>query len=106
MLAASEPGLVDQLLLLSYPLHPPQRPTELRTAHFPRLQTPAMFVHGTRDGFGSIHEMVAALKLIGARTELLTVDGAGHELVTKRSRDEVPKIMAEAFQLFTHHIAA
>jgi predicted alpha/beta-hydrolase family hydrolase len=38
MLAASEPGLVDQFLLLSYPLHPPQRPTELRTAHFPRLQ--------------------------------------------------------------------
>ena len=106
MLAASEPGLVDQLLLLSYPLHPPQRPTELRTAHFPRLQTPAMFVHGARDGFGSIDEMVAALKLIGAQTELLTVDGAGHELVTKRSRDDVTKIMAEAFQLFTHHIAA
>ena len=106
MLAASEPGLVDQLLLLSYPLHPPQRPSELRTGHFPALETPSMFVHGTRDGFGSIHEMVAALKLIGARTELLTVDGAGHELVTKRSRDEVPKIMAEAFQLFTHHIAA
>src|SRR5271154_5286321 len=35
MLAASEPGLVDQLLPLSYPLHPPQRPSELRTAHFP-----------------------------------------------------------------------
>ena len=30
MLAASEPGLVDQLLLLSYPLHPPQKPEEFR----------------------------------------------------------------------------
>ena len=106
MLAASEPGLVDQLLLLSYPLHPPQRPTELRTAHFPRLQTPAMFVHGTRDGFGSIDEVIAALKLIRVQTELLPINSAGHELVTKRNRDEVPKIMAEAFQLFTHHIAA
>src|SRR5258705_4286157 len=28
MLAASEPGLVDQLLLLSYPLHPPRRHSE------------------------------------------------------------------------------
>src|SRR5579885_3694115 len=27
MLAAAQPGLVDGLLLLSYPLHPPQRPT-------------------------------------------------------------------------------
>src|SRR5271154_1405302 len=73
MLAASEPGLVDQLLLLSYPLHPPLRPGELRTGHFPDLQVPALFVHGTRDGFGSIDEMVAALKLIPARTELLPV---------------------------------
>jgi predicted alpha/beta-hydrolase family hydrolase len=70
---------------LGYPLHPPQRPSELRTEHFPRLQTPAMFVHGTRNGFGSIDEVVAALKLIQARTKLLPVAGAGHELVTKRN---------------------
>jgi uncharacterized protein len=100
MLAASDPGLVDQLLLLSYPLHPPQRPSELRTEHFPRLQTPAMFVHGTRDGFGSIDEMVAALTLIRAQTELLPVTGAGHELLTKRNCDEVSKIVVEAFRLF------
>jgi predicted alpha/beta-hydrolase family hydrolase len=101
MLAASEPDLVDQLLLLSYPLHPPQRPSELRTGHFPGLQTPAMFIHGTRDGFGSIDEVVAALKLIQSRTELLPVTGAGHELVTKRNRDEVSKVVVEAFRLFT-----
>src|SRR5271154_213323 len=73
MLAADEPGLVAGLLLLSYPLHPPQRPEELRTAHFPRLQTPTLFVHGVRDGFGSIDEMIAALKHIPARTELLPI---------------------------------
>jgi len=105
MLAASEPGLVDQLLLLSYPLHPPQRPSELRTGHLPGLKTPAMFVHGTRDGFGSIDEMVAALKLIPARTVLLPVTGAGHELVTKRDRDEVPKMVMEAFRSFTFEVA-
>jgi uncharacterized protein len=106
MLAASEPGLVDQLLLLSYPLHPPQRPSELRTGHFPDLQTPAMFVHGTRDGFGSIDEVAAALKRIPARTELLPLTGAGHELVTKKNRDEVSKRVAEAFRLFTIGVAA
>jgi predicted alpha/beta-hydrolase family hydrolase len=100
MLGAAEPGLVDGLLLLSYPLHPPQRPRELRTEHFPRLQTAAMFVHGTRDGFGSIDEVVAALTLIRARTVLLPVPGTGHELVTKRTRDEVPKLVVEAFRLF------
>jgi uncharacterized protein len=101
MLAASEPGLVDQLLLLSYPLHPPQRPSELRTSHFPGLQTPAMFVHGTRDAFGSIDEVAAALKLIPARTELLPVTGAGHELATKQNRDELSKTVVEAFRRFT-----
>ena len=106
MLAASEPGLVDQLLLLSYPLHPPQRPSELRTGHFPGLQTPAMFVHGTRDGFGSVDEVVAALKLIRARTELLPVPGAGHELLTRRNRDEVAKMVVEAFRLFIYDEAA
>jgi hypothetical protein len=65
-----------------------------------------MFVHGMRDGFGSIDEMIAALKLIPTRTELLPVAAAGHELMTKRNRDEVPKIMVEAFRLFTYGVAA
>lgn len=98
MLAAAEPGLVERLLLLSYPLHPPQRPSELRTAHFPRLQTPALFVVGTRDGFASVSEMTEALKLIPAPTELLTVEAAGHELLTKRNRDELPALIVQALQ--------
>ncbi|HZU08422.1 MAG TPA: alpha/beta fold hydrolase, partial [Pseudacidobacterium sp.] len=66
MLAATGPGLVDSLLLLSYPLHPPRKPDELRTGHFPSLRTPALFVHGTRDVFGSIAELANALRLIPA----------------------------------------
>src|SRR5580700_142356 len=38
MLAAESPGLADALLLLSYPLHPPGKPTQPRTAHFPSLR--------------------------------------------------------------------
>ncbi|MBV8438329.1 MAG: alpha/beta hydrolase, partial [Silvibacterium sp.] len=97
MLAASEPGLVEALLLLSYPLHPPHRPAELRTAHFPRLTTPALFVHGTRDGFGSLAEMEEARKLIPARTRLLPVEGAGHELMSGRNREQLPQIVVGAF---------
>jgi uncharacterized protein len=95
MLAASQPGLVGRLLLLSYPLHPPDRPREVRTKHFPNLQTPAIFLHGTRDGFGSLEEMEAALKTIPAPTRLMPVAGAGHELMTKRNRVElVPQIVS------------
>jgi predicted alpha/beta-hydrolase family hydrolase len=97
LLAATTPGLADGLLLLSYPLHPPKRATELRTAHFPSLQTPALFVSGTRDGFGAIEELTAALKQIPARTRLLPIEGAGHELMNKRNAAEVPGVVKLAF---------
>ena len=100
MLCAAEPGLVDGLLLLSYPLHPPRRPAELRTAHFPALRTPALFVSGTHDGFGSIDQLAAALQLIPARTELLPIAGAGHELLTRKNRDLLPGLIADAFRSF------
>lgn len=80
MLAAENRGLVTGLLLLSYPLHPPEKPAQLRTAHYPNLNTPAVFIHGTRDPFGSIEEMQAALRLISAPVELLAMEGAGHDL--------------------------
>jgi uncharacterized protein len=80
MLCAVEPELVDGLLLLSYPLHPPRKPEQLRVKHLPELRVSALFVHGTRDPFGSIEEMEKALKMIPAKTALLKVDGAGHDL--------------------------
>ena len=100
MLAAEEPGLVDCLLLLSYPLHPPRRPAELRTAHFPQLHVPALFVHGTRDPFGSIEELTAALKLIPATTELLALQGVGHELTKASARADQTSLIAERFRTF------
>ena len=100
MLAASEPGLADALLLLSYPLHPPKRPTEMRTAHFASLRTGALFVHGMRDGFGTLDELKAALKLIPERTQLLPVEGAGHELISPRNRASLPQFITDSFNKF------
>lgn len=104
-LAANEPGLVDRLLLLSFPLHPPRHPEELRSKHFPSLQTPAFFVHGSRDSFGSPDELGAAVKLIPAPTKLTLVAGAGHELMTSRNRDEVIGQVVPAFLAFAHESA-
>src|SRR2546430_4846787 len=47
ILAAGEAGLVDALLLLSYPLHPPGKPGERRTAHLSGVPTPALFLPGS-----------------------------------------------------------
>jgi predicted alpha/beta-hydrolase family hydrolase len=100
MLAAEEPAVAERLLLLSYPLHPPQRPDQLRTGHFPKLQVPALFVHGVKDGFGTVAEMTAALELIPAATELIPAAGAGHELMSKRNRDELAKTIVTSLSAF------
>jgi predicted alpha/beta-hydrolase family hydrolase len=100
MLAAERPQLVAGLLLLSYPLHPPRKPAELRTAHFPRLNTPALVVHGSRDPFGSHQEMSSALALIPAQKLLLEIEGAGHELLGKKANDDLPFKIVQAFQEF------
>ncbi len=94
--------LAAGLLLLSYPLHPPRKPDQLRTQHFFTLRTPALFVEGTRDPFGSIAEIEQALKLIPAKTKLLTVEGAGHDLgfKGKAKRQEVPEAVFLEFKTF------
>jgi predicted alpha/beta-hydrolase family hydrolase len=98
MLAAESPGLIEGLLLFSYPLHPPGRPERLRTEHFPRIGVPALFVHGAADPFGTIDELRSALALIPAPTRLMPVDGAGHDL--RRGRLDWPAIVAAAHEQF------
>lgn len=90
MLAAGDASLVDGLVLLSYPLHPPGKPAQLRTDHFPALGVPSLFIHGTRDPFGSPEELRDALGLIPVPTRLVTVEGAGHDLGGGRKLDFLP----------------
>jgi predicted alpha/beta-hydrolase family hydrolase len=100
ILAASQPHLVEGLFLLSYPLHPPGKPTQLRTQHFPELQTPTLFVSGTRDAFGSIEELQAAIKLIPARTALVPVEGAAHGLSDKKKQQQIVTLVTDCFREF------
>ena len=81
MLAAEDAALdAVGLLLMSYPLHPPAKPQQLRTAHLPSLRLPAFFAQGARDDFATREEMERALRLIPATTQLFMVDDAGHDL--------------------------
>jgi len=104
MAAAEEPQMAHALLLLSYPLHPPGRPDQLRTRHFHELRTPALFVHGSVDPFGSLSELEAARRLIPVRTSLVAIDGAGHGLgkgpkSSSPSTDTVARVV-DAFLAF------
>lgn len=92
MLVADEPALADGLLLLSYPLHPPGKPERARTEHLPRIEIPALFVHGTRDPFGSIEELRTAIALTAGRTDLIVVEPAGHDLKKGRGWEKGPLV--------------
>jgi predicted alpha/beta-hydrolase family hydrolase len=92
MLAAEEPEIAAALLLLAYPLHPPNKPEQPRTAHFPKLRTPSVFVSGANDPFGSPAELQTALSLIAAKATLFIVEGAGHDL--KRGHFDLAQMLA------------
>ena len=97
MLVAEEHDLANGLLILSYPLHPPGKPAQLRTQHLPKITAPALFVQGDKDPFASPAEMEAAVKLIPAETSLLIIENAGHDLGFRRGasrQDTVTKIVS------------
>jgi predicted alpha/beta-hydrolase family hydrolase len=96
MLAAEEAQTGEGLLLLSYPLHPPHKPHEQRTAHFPALQLPCLFVHGTRDPFGTVEELQNAVQLLPARPQLSLIEQAGHDLV--RGKFDIERLVVQPLQ--------
>jgi uncharacterized protein len=100
MLLAENPEAADALLLLSYPLHPPNKPTQLRTKHFPQLTKPALFVQGTRDPFASVEELSLALRQIPVPLQILQIEGAAHNLQTAKSPIDIPAQIASELALF------
>jgi predicted alpha/beta-hydrolase family hydrolase len=90
-MAVAEGLEVAALILVSYPLHPPGRPDRLRTAHFPDLHVPCLFVSGRRDAFGSPEELEHETVAIAGPVSLVFVDG-DHSL--RKSESEVADIVA------------
>jgi predicted alpha/beta-hydrolase family hydrolase len=68
------------LALVSYPLHPPGKPDNLRVEHLPQLHVPVLFVSGTRDPFGAPAELEAHASVIPGPVTHVWLDGKGHDL--------------------------
>lgn len=80
MLLAEQPALADGLITLGYPLHPPGKPEQLRTAHFPGLTMPVLMVMGDKDPFGTPEEVRAAAMAIPGLDRIEVFQGMGHSL--------------------------
>tara|TARA_B100001250_G_scaffold97401_1_gene81662 strand:+ start:1858 stop:2421 length:564 start_codon:yes stop_codon:yes gene_type:complete len=68
------------LILISYPLHPPKKPENLRTEHFDQLDIPCLFISGDKDPFGSKTEFKKHLKKIRGPVTIKWFEGARHDL--------------------------
>jgi len=88
MVAAGEGVDVAGLVLLGYPLHPPGKPQQLRTAHLPKVRAPMLFVQGSRDPFGGPEELAPFLAGMPAGTRLFPVEGGDHSLARPKSSGE------------------
>jgi len=68
------------VVAISYPLHPPGKPDRLRVEHLPDIHVPCLFVHGTKDPFGSPDELERSTATIPGSVTHHWVDGRGHDL--------------------------
>ena len=90
LVAAGE--AVAGLVLLSYPLHPPGKPDQLRVDHFADIDVPVLFVSGTKDPFGSPDELESQAAKIPGPVEFRWLDGEPH---SPRNDDAVVQAVAD-----------
>jgi predicted alpha/beta-hydrolase family hydrolase len=85
----AESGL-SGVVALGYPLHPPGKPEQPRTAHLPAIAVPVLIVQGSRDTFGTPAEFAPVLAAMHAPVTLHVVEGGDHSFaVSRRPREEV-----------------
>src|SRR5688572_26812285 len=82
---AAEGFACDGLLLLAYPLHPPGRPEQLRSAHLPSIRVPTLCINGTRDAFCTRSLMEDVMKAMPPTFRMFWIEGADHSFHVLKS---------------------
>lgn len=80
------------LVLLSYPLHPPKKPENLRIGHFDAIEVPCLFISGNRDPFGTPEKFATHLPAIKGPVTTVWLEGEGHD--PKKADDEIVTAVA------------
>jgi uncharacterized protein len=76
---------VSGLVLLGYPLHPPGKPEQPRTAHLPAIRVPVRLVHGTRDAFGTREEIEPVFQALPTRVDFDFIERGDHSFNVPKS---------------------
>jgi predicted alpha/beta-hydrolase family hydrolase len=89
-------GALAGLIFFGYPLHPPGKPQQLRSAHLPLVQAPMLFIQGSRDAFGTADELQPLLATLPAKATLHVIAGGDHSFkVPKSGPVKQPQIDAD-----------
>jgi hypothetical protein len=81
---------LSAVIALGYPLHPPGKPEQPRTAHLPAIRTPLLVVQGSRDTFGTPDELRPVIAGMPGPVTLHVVEGGDHSFAVARTpRDGV-----------------
>jgi uncharacterized protein len=88
------------VVALGYPLHPPGKPEQQRTAHLPAIRVPVLIVQGERDTFGTPEELKPAIEGMSAPVTLHVVPQGDHSLAVTKAAG-VPQKTAYATVLDT-----
>ncbi len=87
------PPNVRGVVAISYPLHPPGKPENLRVEHLPAITVPCLFVSGDRDPFGTPDEMEHWTATIAGPVTHHWIAGGRHDLKGK-DREVVATVQA------------
>lgn len=87
----NDPLQVAGLVLMSYPLHPPKKPENLRIEHLPRIASPVLAISGTKDNFGTPDELREAFTVVPTPVTWSFLENARHEL--QRKDDEIGAVV-------------
>lgn len=81
LLAAQDPAACAGLICFSYPLHRPGQPDwEVRSAHWPSITVPVLFLSGESDPFAKIDLLRRAVERRLPAAALVTYPKIGHSL--------------------------
>jgi predicted alpha/beta-hydrolase family hydrolase len=87
-LAAQGLANLAGVVALGYPLHPPGKPAQQRSAHLPAITVPVLIVQGERDAFGTPAELAPVVQTMKAPVTVHAVASADHSLTVRGRRQQ------------------
>jgi predicted alpha/beta-hydrolase family hydrolase len=87
---------VRGIVLFGFPLHPARKPATTRADHLAEVETPMLFLQGTRDALATLDLFEPIIAELGSRAVCSIIDGADHGFhVLKRSGRTDAEVMDE-----------